>query len=424
MSKNFIKTTLLTSALLMLLISGFNYLIDPYDIYQADLVDLKKHVAFKTLRMHKAHAVSRLKPKTIIIGSSRTHQGFNPDMEILPYKPAYNLGLVRSNVHEIYRYVQHTAAQNNLKQLFITLDLFSFNAMLRPRGDFDERRLSMTIDGYNQDTTTADFLSSLLSFSALKASFNTIADRNTTDKPLTDRNGLHNQLALSNEIMKQGHRKSTRKIEDQFAGAILFPEPAKQFRFRKNKDDATATAFDIFRDLINFCHEKNIDTYIALNPTHARMFEVFYQRGLWNEFEEWKRNITRINAEVASTRNVDAFPLWDFAAHNSVTMDHMPSSEEKKMEARYFWEATHFKINVGELMIRKMLNYKNKDQIEPVDFGVLLNEKNLDQHLMVIRKAREDYAQTHAEDLKDLLASMKEINEQFVEQEKRKTVRQ
>ena len=421
MSKKFIKSTILITVSLLIIISGFNYIIDPYDIYRAQIVTLKKHIPYGTLRLHKAHAISRVKPQTLISGSSRTQQGFDPESQNFQYKPVYNMGIVRTNIYETYRYIQHAAAKNNIKQLFLTLDLFSFNANLRPRSDFEEERLSVTKDGYSQNNIHSDLLSSLLSFSAIKASLSTIVDKDLIDKPIIDLNGMRNQQALYNEIMKYGHRKSAQIIETQFASAILFPPPTKSFSF--NDKINNTTTFDIFEKLIEFCHNNDIETYIALNPSHARMYEVYYQRGLWNQFEDWKRNLLKINTKVSKRLKKPPYPLWDFTGYNQITTEPLPSIKQTDKEMKYFWETSHFKSVVGELMIERMLNKEHTKDFAVNNFGTQLFSNNIESHLIEIRNARNNYIRLFADELKDLNQSMIEINTLFKNIEQRKSTK-
>jgi len=385
----------------------FNYLIDPYDIYTHDIIKIKKHIVYSSLRMHKAYSVSTLKPKTIIAGSSRTQQGYNPANELLLHKPVYNMGLVLTNIYETYRYIQHASAQGKLKQLFLTLDLFSFNAMLPNRSDFNENYFAVSKDGKYQTDWRHPHLFGLLSFGALSASSRTILLANESRKPLIDRNGMQNQGSLHRAIMSLGHRASSLMIEKQFAKFVLFPAPSKEFRFIN--PHTQLSSYKIFRDLLTLCHNKNIETYIIINPTHARFQELYYLRGLWDRYESWKKQLAEINHAVASKQNTPAFDIWDFTGYNSVTTEKVPASKTQAM--KFFWESVHFKPHTGNIVLSKVLSKITPDKVS--DFGTKLTINNIDKHLVSIRTQRQHYIKSNQNELQGLYSAMKETDAYF-----------
>ena len=114
----------------LLLIGGFNWWVDPYDIYHpAEYKSNDPIWVSKQLRLAKAYRVRQLKPQGIVIGASTSQLGIDPDHPGWKEKvyPRYNVALPGTNSYESFRYFQHAHALNPIKQLLIGLDFFSFN---------------------------------------------------------------------------------------------------------------------------------------------------------------------------------------------------------------------------------------------------------------------------------------------------------
>lgn len=77
-------------------------------------------------RLTKAYLVDAVRPTTIILGSSSTDVGMNPDSASFPAtaKPVFNLAIDGANPGTLLRYMQHAYARNtpNLILLGISFD--------------------------------------------------------------------------------------------------------------------------------------------------------------------------------------------------------------------------------------------------------------------------------------------------------------
>jgi 6,7-dimethyl-8-ribityllumazine synthase len=69
---------------------------------------------------------------------------------------------------------------------------------------------------------------------------------------------------------------------------------------------------------------------------------------------------------------------------------------------RWYWEAGHFKKELGDLVLDKLFDYSNRESTVPVGFGVLLTPSNIEARLADIRVERERYAESHRQEVADL----------------------
>ncbi len=101
----------------------FNIIIDPYDVFNTPSflgINHSKPRKDNSDRLFKATDIIRIKPVTILIGSSRTKQALDPNHPALKNEqPAYNLSLNGLNIYELRRYIEHAIA--NQKELDLVL---------------------------------------------------------------------------------------------------------------------------------------------------------------------------------------------------------------------------------------------------------------------------------------------------------------
>src|SRR5689334_294931 len=101
-------------------IATFNWVVDPYGIYR--VIDVQGFNANKPGehghdRMVKAHAIARLKPDGLVLGTSRIQYGVDPDDDVLRRHAArvYNAGLLNSDIYLVLRHIQHAQATAPLR---------------------------------------------------------------------------------------------------------------------------------------------------------------------------------------------------------------------------------------------------------------------------------------------------------------------
>ncbi len=48
---------------------------------------------------------------------------------------------------------------------------------------------------------------------------------------------------------------------------------------------------------------------------------------------------------------------------------------------QWYWESSHFKKEVGDLVLDKLFDYQALGRVIPDDFGILINRNNIEAHL-------------------------------------------
>jgi hypothetical protein len=389
----YVKTSLALSLFALLLIVLFNLLIDPFSIYNSPKIEginINKPAFSTHLRMSKAVVVSKIKPSGIILGNSRAENGINPGHSGWNAKSVYNLGLGNANIYEVYRYLQHAHTSYKLKEVVLMLDLVMFNATHnREKKDFDERRLKMNYYGDKQEERWIDTLSPLISFDALVASITTLFNQGID--PKKDRylaNGMVDPYSRQSQIYNQGGHHQV------FIGnekGYLEGPSYNDFSFVSSLRDN----WSIYAKILSFAHENNIDLYMAISPSHARMLEVIDVKGLWDTFENWKRKLVFLNEEVSRQFKKPALPLLDFSGYNKYTTEELPDFNDRETKMKWYWESSHFKKELGDLVLDCLFYKSCLDNNRIHEFGIKLTSDTIDSNLYKIREQKKSWRQNH-----------------------------
>lgn len=154
----------------------FNYIIDPYNIFQTIKlpgINTAKLATGNRTALTKAYMVSKREAETIITGTSKFDVGINPDSHYLPApdKPAFNLAIPGADLYQQYRYIQHA---NNIHKPGLIIMSLEFESFLQQQPATEpyppveelktfEKRLSVT---YMSDSNEQQWLQKVNDYSA------------------------------------------------------------------------------------------------------------------------------------------------------------------------------------------------------------------------------------------------------------------
>ena len=370
--KNYIKILVILSIIFVITAISFNWFINPYGIFNSPEIEgiNKKKPEFSShLRLAKAMAVYEQKPEAVILGTSRSEFGFDPNHPGWKVKSVYNIGPSSGNMYEVLRYFQHAHSIKHQKQVILGVDFRMFNIFEPNEADFTE-----SIFNENQ-------LLTLASIDTFFSSIKTVFKQHTEEEYL--HNGQRHWTNYANNIRKQGgHRQVFRSVEASYMNNVWNP-----YKFTNQKE----STFNYFRTLLDIAYRDNVDLRILISPSHARLWEALDSVGLWKKFEQWKREMVRINEQQANKHGKTPFPLWDFSGYNTFTTEEVPALGDTKTQMKWYWESSHYKRELGDYVLDRVFQYNHPDRIIPDDFGKLLQSKNIEQQLAKIRVEQQNY---------------------------------
>jgi len=383
--KKYIINFISIIVIVITVIVGFNWVVDPYGINDAPLIqDLNatKLEISTHMRMVKANNITKMKPQAIILGTSHAYGGIDANYQGWSYSPVYNLGLPMANMYEMTRYLQSANAINPIKQVVVLLDLFSFCTPQTNAPDFKEEYLTVTFDGkYQPDYfTLSNNLSNALSIDTLNSSIKTI---------LNQPNSL-----TSNANTKKNYHAVFLAQEKGVRDWNYLPELYPSWDSISNN-----SPLFYYRKFLQICYHNNIELFMAISPSHVHNMEVIYNAGLWTRFEEWKQQLVEINEEESLNAGCTPFPLWDFETYNVYTEEEVPPKGDISTQMQWHVDSDHFSKKLGTLVLARMFGDEEGNNL---DFGEMVNSTNINQHLLQIRLDQQIYRMSHIDDISEI----------------------
>jgi hypothetical protein len=348
----------LTSTL-SLLILGLNWFINPYGVTNSPKikgVNWYKTGTKDATRLYKAVDLTRQNAKTILLGSSRTLTGINPDHPGLKlYQSVYNLGITGGNIYEQRRYLEYALTnQPNLEMVILGIDLWTISVFYKGTKDFSEDRLNRK--GLN-----------LIDFWEINYSLNTLnKSRDTVIKNLDGKTySYQNDKGLA----------VIQNLQDKKFGRWL---PGQ---VNKEEYKISQIALDNLKLIKEICQENNIKLIAFITPPHASQVEAIYIAGFGNVTEQMKREIVKI------------MPVWDFYGYNSITTEAMDN-------VKNYWDSSHYYLEVGDLILSRILGYQ--EQTVPADFGIMITPDNIEFEIAKMQANRENWGKQNTKTIEYL----------------------
>ncbi|MBV6499710.1 MAG: hypothetical protein CJBNEKGG_02173 [Prosthecobacter sp.] len=362
-----------------------NRAVNPYGLFATDwLHAVDKPETFTHLRMVKAAQTRHLKPKALILGSSRAETGLDPAHPGWTAHPVYNLGLSNASIYEVRRYLEHACAVGEVRQVVVLLDFTSFLAGGTVAPDFLEERLAIRPDGSpGASGVWCDLPAGLLTWSALEGSLATLRGREGEKRYLPD--GSRDAASEDSRVLSKG-------------GAIR-AFAAYEAKVLGGQVDHNArlgdTEFGHLAAILRLARARDIDLRLALSPMHVRYLTILELQGRWQMYQDWKRALLRLVTEEAGGKT--PFPLLDFGVCTPQTTDPVPAAGL----ARYYYEASHFNKVLGKQLLDITLGWQTDagSAKPPGDFGHALAAGTLDAHIRAVDQAFRNYQKTHVEEM-------------------------
>lgn len=332
-------------------IALINIIVDPYGVFNSRLIqEFNESKPWKVVqvRLFKAIDITRIKPKTILLGASRTYVGLNPQHPALNrYQQTYNLGLNSANMYEMKRYFQHALAnQPDLTLVVLEIDYFSFSLDGKNTPDFSEERLE------KNSIVPQDLLKSTLSMDGLINSISTI---------------LHNYRESHKFLFVNGMVDVA--VPNQPISTTTFTQFISNYNYYISPNYLKDLEY-----VVKTCRDRGIELKIFISPIHVLFLEHLRASGNWQMYERWKREVVKIT------------PVWDFSGYNTITAE----KYSDRVIMKNYTDMSHYTIPVGNLILNRLFNYQEKTV--PPDFGVLITPTNIESHLAKINAQRQVWA--------------------------------
>lgn len=373
---------IVTGIAAIVLTGATNLIIDPYGTFRFVTIDRLNRI--KPYPDHdiatiKARALRHVQPDSLILGNSRAEVGFDPTHPAWKqngYSSVYNAAIAGSSLSTARDQLQKAAVRSPPKMILLGLDFFDFpiapDKKIAPRPDVK--------DNWLDDARWK--LRATLTMQALLDSAATLRNQyQQNPKQLTDRG--HNPLLEYKDIARtDGYWVLFRqRAEDNAKNHGR--KPANLFL----RDTRSSPELDDVRRIIQWTVQNDAELRLVIYPYHAQLLVMIDELGLWPVFEEWKREIVSIiDNETARPEVRNHIVLLDFSGFSDYAQERIPPKGDKNSVTHWYWEAGHFKKELGDLMIPQCLSPM---AVSPTtDFGIVLLNDNIELHLERQRAAK------------------------------------
>ena len=364
--KSLIWVKVLLSLILIIVFSVclINYIVDPYNLYKTNLFK-NKPKDYEQMRIVKILKIEEIKPVSLILGSSRAEVAIDPNSSFF-IKPAFNAANAGATIYESKLYLQHAINKSYIKKVLLVADWRMFNDVsMKKVIDFETYFENRNIYKY------------LLNYKVFKDSLFTIKNKNIVS--LYNNNGQMKEDYLNKIVLSNGgHYKTMIKEEKNY-----YKELSDNNLY---KDTQKSSLLD-FIEILELCYKNDIELDIVFGPSHIRQWEAFDYYKDYETLLTWKKDLVEIVQKVANKFNKIPFRIVDFAVYNEYTSEKIPTEENQSMV--YHYEGSHYKPKLGEMLLKSLSSgdYHN-------NFGVELNNNNIDSHLQKLREDRNKFINT------------------------------
>lgn len=353
----------------------FNAAVDPFGVYPGTaLAAFQEYKHEMISRTGKGELLYHGQYNVLLLGSSRVQLCIDPLHPAWKGASAINLGLAATNMLETSAVFRCALESQPVEEVLLFIDLLMFSDHRGMEADFDSSR-------FNPEKSMIDYrLENLVGIRAFKKSRDVLKDYRSGNRSDHAGRGFRNKQDLGS-----GHRQMFKHIIVKF---LTHPEAFPHFRYSRQR-------LGMFDKLVRTCHQRGINLTVVITPTHALQLEVIRRARLWNQNEAWKRDL------VALLKCQDKpVRLWDFSGYSIYNTERVPlGSDEQASEMKWFWESSHCKKQLGDLVQHRIAGTEPADQTIPDDFGVLLSADNVEAHLARINVGAQQYVQSFPEQI-------------------------
>lgn len=384
---SYLKTFAFIVTLGLATVVGVNLIVDPEGIVQfvrINGLNYEKPAIDKTgLRRWKSIALASGNYDTIVLGTSRSLGGIDPMSSVWGDRVVYNASLPSTNMYETYQVFEFSTRNNPISTVVLGLDLSMFATEQKGLADFQTSQFA------DQNIILSN-LSSLISWQTLDNSWQTVIfNRNRKVGRYSERGFRRVKEGLKDSETVNHRRLFKYESNNLLSGCCPFYQ-------------IKPTSLDLFHQLIKDCRQKGIEIYLFISPIHAIRLEAYQALDLFTVLENLKRDLVGILAEDRDKNpEKESILLWDFSGYNSVTTEEIPSAKSTR-QMKWYVESSHYKKELGNVILDLILNYPQKSENVPTDFGRAIDRDNIESHLASIRRDRVRYRQDRPQEIKEL----------------------
>ncbi|MBL8483754.1 MAG: hypothetical protein JNJ60_16285 [Rhodocyclaceae bacterium] len=336
-------------------------LVDPYRVFR-----LVERPGFNMVKPRPDHdlaqiklaAIDRLKPDALILGNSRVEVGLDPhhaswaEAGLNAYSlalPGVDIATSRAVLNDAYRITA-------VKRLVEGVEFLDF--LVGPN-----ESVPRLADGgmYSRLKLQHLRLKAALTLAGQTDAFMTLlAQRSEGPKSMTDR-GFNPLLEYRKIARAEGYYAMFRqRLQENAQNYVKRPKTLQ-------KRDGSKPSFEMLDEILGWARRHGTRVDLVIYPYHAQILELFRHLDMLPLFMDWKKQLAaQVQAARAAGTDVR---LWDFSGYHAYACEAVPARGDKSSVVAHYWESGHFKKELGDLMLARMLRGAQVGE----NFGIALD---------------------------------------------------
>lgn len=368
----YLRWTTITVALGLALCAAVTLFFDPLGIFGSPRLEgfnATKPYLYHHQTLARLHAAKRICASAGIFGNSRAEIGFDPQHPVFASRglDAFNHAIPGSGVAAARAQLQWTARAGCAPRVIVVgVEFFDFlggTALADPVPGHSEKEPAIDLNALTQTVFSLD---------ALRDSYMTLAAQRAPHAATISERGFNPLLNYLPEVALSGHYSLFR----QRAEENLRSWARKPARIVPPGGAASAD----YRDLDEFlavAQKSAPEIHLVIYPYHAQIRLMLARAGLSDLFTQWKASIVAAAHRTSSSES--RVLVWDFSGLTEQTTERIPARADKGGRMTYYWEAGHFKKQLGDLVLDQVLS-------ERPGPGLLLNAQSIDAWTAIDRE--------------------------------------
>jgi hypothetical protein len=398
-SAAYVRTFGLTLLCLIGLIAGACAIIDPYGILGTPGIPgwtQDKLAAAHWPRLSKPYRIGMMQPATLLIGSSSINVGIDPDsLSWLPapdsdhqLRPAYNLGIDGAPPEVQLHFLRHALAFT--RPHLVVIGTSFEDAIIAPaaaKQDADTHayapRMRVMADGGPNPafpwTHLKDMAFATLSFDAVADSLDTLWNQNSTERDRQSRSGFDTRRRFATWTAHEG------------ADAVFRSTVGMKLRDVAASATASADRLGAVATMVSVARATGADVVVMVQPVQVVGLEMRRQTSQSAAAQSWLYDlVARTEAAAAHSGGAAHVSIWDFSAYSQYTTEPIPPPGDVTRPLKWFWDAIHFRPELGALMMQRMLGLGG-----PADLGQPITLATVDAANARYRAAEAEWVAAH-----------------------------
>lgn len=391
MMNRYLAHFLIAVPLLMGVIAGFNWWVDPYAIYREHSTppNNPQTLLIMNERVFKTVALAKTRADIVLLGTSVTDLGVGREHPAFAGKRVLNMATFGQPIAESRLLMERVLSHDKPPIIVLGLDLLAFNELLAKPSDF-------VMENYSVERPFV----LLLSISTLVDSWKAVRHPAPVARQCCDADGFRAAQNTAGDARTQFIANERAYLREKY-----LPYPECRFSLTGKKGESSMNEL---RAMIALAHKHHVDFRLFISPSHARQWETIAVAGMSNIWEEWKRELVSINENEAHLNDASPFSLWDFSGYDVLSSEALPAQNDTSRLMHWYSDSAHYLPALGKLVVQRMFT-ATEDNL-PHAWGQRLEAGNIEMHLTQLRLAQQSYRESHAQDIAEIQASVQAVN--------------